>query len=145
MHFKKCISGTRNTFHRQARNGKATLGDAQRPPVQRVEPCIYDGQRRCKAGPSAQETDRGRLYCEDLADADTPVQAQTQAMGAARRDPRRGESPVKHPSQMLFLILAAPGEVVSSTGKHGNFKCRCHPVYAGWHQEKGRKNGQRRH
>ena len=46
----------------------------------------------------------------------TPVQPQSQAMGAARRDPRRGSIPgVRRPPQ--FRCPPWPGEVVSNTGK----------------------------
>ena len=38
-------------------------------------------------------------------------------MGAARRDPRRGEIPVTCASTVRQL-LPMPGEVVSNTGKH---------------------------
>ncbi len=56
------------------------------------------------------------LSCDDSTNVGTPVQPQLQAMGAARRDPRRGESPVTR-SQAWFPSLPVPGEVVSNTGK----------------------------
>ena len=52
------------------------------------------------------------LSCDDSINVGTPAQPQSQAMGAARRDPRRGEIPVTH-SQVRFLFLPLPGEVVS--------------------------------
>ena len=52
------------------------------------------------------------LSCDDSINVGTPVQPQSQAMGAARRDPRRGAIPVTH-SQVRFLFLPLPGEVVS--------------------------------
>ena len=44
---------------------------------------------------------------------DTPAQPQTHAMGAARRDPRGGEIPVKR-CPPLFLFVAPAREVVSN-------------------------------
>ena len=44
---------------------------------------------------------------------DTPAQPQTHAMGAARRDPRGGEMPVKR-RPPLFLFVALAREVVSN-------------------------------
>ena len=55
----------------------------------------------------------------------TPVQPQSQAMGAARRDPRRGESPMMCASTVQ--VAAPPGEVVSNTGKQ-NRKVLAAPV-----------------
>ena len=50
----------------------------------------------------------------------TPVQPQSQAMGTARRDPRRGEIPgVRRPPQ--FSCPPKPGEVVSNTGNKKTF------------------------
>ena len=47
----------------------------------------------------------------------TPAQPQSQAMGAARRDPRRGSIPgVRRPPQ--FRCPPWPGEVVSNTGSN---------------------------
>ena len=42
--------------------------------------------------PSTKQQDK--LFRNDLVRVDTPAQPQPQAMGAARRDPRRGEIPV---------------------------------------------------
>ena len=52
------------------------------------------------------------LSRDDSTSVGTPVQPQLHAMGAARRDPRRGESPVTR-SQARFPFLPSPGEVVS--------------------------------
>ena len=49
----------------------------------------------------------------------TPAQPQPQAMGAARRDPRRGESPMMCASAVQ--VAALPGEVVSNTGDNKTF------------------------
>ena len=57
------------------------------------------------------------LSCDDSTSVGTPVQPQLHAMGAARRDPRRGAIPVTH-SQVRFPLLPWPGVVVSNTGKH---------------------------
>ena len=61
------------------------------------------------------------LSCDDSTNIGTPVQPQLYAMGAARRDPRRGESPVTR-SQARFPSLPSPGEVVSNTGSSKQFR-----------------------
>ena len=52
------------------------------------------------------------LSRDDSTSVGTPAQPQLHAMGAARRDPRRGESPVAR-GQARFPFLPSPGEVVS--------------------------------
>ena len=52
------------------------------------------------------------LSCDDSTSVGTPAQPQLHAMGAARRDPRRGAIPVTR-SQARFPFLPLPGEVVS--------------------------------
>ena len=52
------------------------------------------------------KTDRGRSVCDDNRQHGTPVQPQPDAMGAARRDPRRGEIPVMRISRAQFQLSA---------------------------------------
>ena len=52
------------------------------------------------------------LSRDDSTSVGTPAQPQLHAMGAARRDPRRGASPVTR-GQARFPLLPLPGEVVS--------------------------------
>ena len=72
--------------------------DAPRPPATGNEfhlSVIKDGQTRCPATPIHPKTDLASCLATTPSEHnDTPAQPQTQAMGAARRDPRRGEIPV---------------------------------------------------
>ena len=52
-----------------------------------------------------------------------------QAMGAARRDPRRGEIPVR--SASYGSVVARPGEVVSNTGQQKSKKSKFRTMAAG--------------
>lgn len=82
----------------------ATLEDARRPPV-RARARIKDGKKGAER--SHLSTKQPVVGCFALwpifanrsdprqqSSNDTPAQPQSQAMGAAQRDPRRGESPV---------------------------------------------------
>ena len=56
---------------------------------------IKDGQIRCPAVPIHPKTAVASCFAMTPSEYnDTPAQPQTQAMGAARREPRRGEIPV---------------------------------------------------
>ena len=57
-----------------------------------------------------------RLYRNDsVSDNETPAQPPLHAMGAARRDPRRSEIPVKHASAAK-VSARAPGDAAANTG-----------------------------
>ena len=75
-----------------------------------MDALLTTAKRRCRAGPPARETADGKLYCEEPVSVDTPVEA-------ARRDPRRGEIPVKRLSRTLFQLPPKPGGAATNTGK----------------------------
>ena len=81
------------------------------PPRQAT--AIKDGQW-WRAVPFRPETAVARCFATtSSAYNDTPAQPQNHAMGAARRDPRGGEMPVKR-RPPLFLFVALAREVVSN-------------------------------
>ena len=65
--------------------------------------------------PVCPQSSFGRLFCHNSTGIDTPVQPQTQAMGAARRDPRRGEIPVTRGQARFQCSAPVPGMTVSNT------------------------------
>ena len=85
---------------------EATLEGAPRPSVREI-PASKTARQGAERYPSVHKTACGGLFRiaaglraearpdpRQQSDNDTPAQPQPQAMGAARRDPRRGEIPV---------------------------------------------------
>lgn len=63
-----------------------------------------------------------RLYRDDsVSDNETPAQPPLHAMGTARRDPRRGEIPVKH-ARAAKVSACAPGDAAANTGCNNKFQ-----------------------
>ena len=54
---------------------------------------IKGPEDKVPSGPHPAKSSPGRLFCNDPVSPVLTVQPQSQAMGAARRDPRRGEIP----------------------------------------------------
>ena len=113
MNFLKYISRNGNTSAGvpcRDRELASDFGECAKTHLCRITASKRQG--RWLAGPFVHEADPGR---SDSASVGTPAQPQPHAMGAARRDPRRGEIPVTR-SQARFPFLPRPGEVVSNTG-----------------------------
>ena len=106
---------------------KSDSEDAPRPPVEAESqkgrtPSLQrllskTAKVRCPAVPVHPKTALAGCFAMTLSAYNgTPAQPQSQTMGAARRDPRRGEIPGARRQPRSSPAALAPGGVVSNTG-----------------------------